>query len=172
MTGIRTKSLVLAACISMFVGAAHTASASQPSTISGPAEEVITVASADINTPDIARPVLGEVVMRTKRIWKKSWILGLTVLVMHILGFVSSIHAVMSTRTSQGAIAWIISLNTFPYVAVPAYWILGRSKFNGYVTASHADDEKLPQILRDLPSNIDRFSSIPRAGVKPAGPSP
>ena len=49
----------------------------------------------------------------------------------HTLGFISSIHAVMSTRTSQGAIAWVVSLNTFPYLAVPAYWVLGRSRFQG-----------------------------------------
>ena len=51
--------------------------------------------------------------------------------IFHLLGAISSIHAIMSTRTAQGAIAWAVSLNTFPYVAVPAYWVLGRNKFNG-----------------------------------------
>jgi cardiolipin synthase len=50
----------------------------------------------------------------------------------HIVGAISSIQAIMSTRTPQGAIAWAISLNTAPYVAVPAYWVFGRSKFDGY----------------------------------------
>ena len=58
----------------------------------------------------------------------------------HLMGLVSSIHAVMSTRTSQGAIAWAVSLNTFPYLAVPAYWVLGRSRFQGYVTARRIVD--------------------------------
>lgn len=40
----------------------------------------------------------------------------------------------METRTSQGAIAWAVSLNTFPYLAVPAYWVFGRTKFEGYVS--------------------------------------
>ncbi len=61
----------------------------------------------------------------------------------HVLGLLSSIEAVMSTRTSQGAIAWAIALNTFPYVAVPAYWILGRSKFQGYVTARRSEDQEV-----------------------------
>jgi hypothetical protein len=26
-------------------------------------------------------------------------------------------------------VAWAVSLNAFPYLAVPAYWILGRSRF-------------------------------------------
>ena len=54
--------------------------------------------------------------------------------IFHILGIISSLHVLMTGRTSQGTIAWGVSLNTFPVVAVPAYWILGRSKFEGYVT--------------------------------------
>jgi cardiolipin synthase A/B len=53
------------------------------------------------------------------------------VLVAHILGFLSSIDAVRSTRTPQGTIAWAVALNTFPYVAVPAFRVLGRSRFHG-----------------------------------------
>lgn len=60
--------------------------------------------------------------------------MAILLLVAHVLGVVSSFHALMSTRTSQGAIAWIVSLNTIPVVSVPAYWVLGRNKFNGYVT--------------------------------------
>lgn len=48
----------------------------------------------------------------------------LAAIAFHFLGLLSSIHAVMSTRTPQGAIAWAASLNTFPYIAVPAYWVL------------------------------------------------
>ncbi|QDT56589.1 putative cardiolipin synthase YwiE [Caulifigura coniformis] len=54
------------------------------------------------------------------------------VMLMHTLGAISSIQAVMSTRTPQGAIAWAISLNTIPYIAVPAYWVFGQSHFDGY----------------------------------------
>ena len=52
-----------------------------------------------------------------------------------IMGLFSSVHAIMRTRTPQGAIAWAVSLNALPIVAVPAYWVFGRSKFNGYVNA-------------------------------------
>lgn len=58
---------------------------------------------------------------------------ALIVFVFHLLGALSSVDAVMSVRTSQGAIAWAVSLNTFPYLAVPTYWVLGRSRFHGYV---------------------------------------
>ncbi len=61
----------------------------------------------------------------------------------HLLGILSSFDAVMSTRTSQGAVAWVISLNTFPWLAVPAYWVFGRTKFQGYVIGRQADDSVL-----------------------------
>ena len=57
------------------------------------------------------------------------------VIVAHFLGVITAFAALMATRTSQGTIAWIIALLTFPYLAVPAYWVFGRSKFKGYVTA-------------------------------------
>ena len=69
-------------------------------------------------------------------------IVAALVAVFHVLGIVSAVHAVMSTRTSQGAIAWAVSLVTFPYLAVPAYWVLGRSKFQGYVLARRTSDDQ------------------------------
>ena len=74
--------------------------------------------------------------------------IGTILTTFHVLGLVSSIHAVMGTRTSQGAIAWVVSLITFPYVAVPAYWILGRSKFQGYVTSRQEGDLEIQHIVR------------------------
>jgi len=67
--------------------------------------------------------------------WKrhKKKILSIGFIVFHLLGALSSINAVMHTRTPQGAIAWVVSLNTFPYAAVPAYWIFGASKFDDYI---------------------------------------
>ncbi|MGE0159796.1 MAG: cardiolipin synthase [Gemmatimonadales bacterium] len=69
------------------------------------------------------------------RHWRRSRIIVWTLVVAQCLGFVSSINALMSTRTPQGTIAWIVSLNTMPVLAVPAYWVFGRNRFNGYVRA-------------------------------------
>lgn len=69
--------------------------------------------------------------------WRRGRVVVVVLGIAHILGAISSVNALMSTRTSQGAIAWIVSLNTLPVVAVPAYWVFGRNKFNGYVTARH-----------------------------------
>jgi len=79
------------------------------------------------------------------------------VVTMHVVGFLSSIHAVMSTRTSQGAIAWAVSLNTFPYIAVPAYWILGRSRFRGYVTARKAGELEIEPMVHSVEATMEQL---------------
>nr|WP_267955220.1 cardiolipin synthase [Halomonas ethanolica] len=70
-------------------------------------------------------------------------------LIAHVVGLFSSVEALMSSRTSQGAIAWIVSLNTIPYVAVPTYWIFGRNTFEGYVTSRRDEDSELARALAD-----------------------
>lgn len=54
-------------------------------------------------------------------------------LVFYVLGALSSLHALLRTRTPQGTIAWLMALNTVPMLAVPAWWVFGRSRFYGYV---------------------------------------
>ena len=87
-------------------------------------------------------------------------IIAIAVALFHILGLVSSIHALMSTRTTQGTIAWIVSLNTFPYLAVPAYWILGRNRFQGYVTARQSGDHEVHEFTCQVKDVIAKFREI------------
>jgi cardiolipin synthase len=75
----------------------------------------------------------------------------------HVVGFFSSIHAVMGTRTPQGAIAWGIGLNAFPYVTVPAYWILGRSRFQGYVTSRNEEDREIRHVNREAEKLVGEY---------------
>ena len=67
-----------------------------------------------------------------------------------ILGLISSIHAVLQPRTSQGAIAWIVCLIAIPFVAVPAYWVFGRSRFKGYVTAWRDASLNIEEDIKNL----------------------
>ena len=68
------------------------------------------------------------------------------VLLAHVAGFLTSLHAIMSVRTPQGTIAWVVSLNTFPYVTVPAYWVFGRNEFRGYVTLRQSEDQEIEDL--------------------------
>lgn len=80
-----------------------------------------------------------------------------TAAIFHVLGFFASVNAVMTARTSQGAIAWAVSLNTCPYVAVPAYWFLGRSRFHGYVTARRAGDVNVQQEIEHVLEKLNLY---------------
>ncbi len=79
------------------------------------------------------------------------------IFIIHILGALTSIHAVMTARTAQGATAWVISLNTFPLVAVPAYCVFGQTKFAGYDLIRHtrmlADSSDMKKTLKILDEN-------------------
>ncbi len=79
------------------------------------------------------------------------------IILFHIAGFLSSINAVMNTRTSQGAIAWAVSLNTFPYLAVPAYWVLGRSRFRGYILTRHSNNVKVQNKLQNMFTELEPY---------------
>ena len=60
--------------------------------------------------------------------------LHVTLLVLLYAGSAAcAVHAVMDTRTAQGATAWIIGLISFPFIALPLYLIFGRRRFVGYV---------------------------------------
>ena len=99
---------------------------------------------------------------------RKYKIITIIFLVAQIAGLITSIPALMSTRTSQGTIAWIVSLNTFPIIAVPAYWIFGQSKFKGYVTAKQLEElevhdsvESIYNKIKDfIPNNYDEYGRI------------
>ena len=93
--------------------------------------------------------------------------IALIVVVFHVLGLLSSIHAIMSTRTEQGAIAWAVSLNTFPYVAVPAYWVLGRSRFQGYVDARRGEMAEIAVLTEETGKAVRDFE-LPPEGFTPA----
>ena len=91
----------------------------------------------------------------TGRLRKRKWML-LTwfITFAHVASALTSVRAIMEVRTAQGAIAWAIALNSMPYLSVPAYWVFGRSKFQGYVLARRKDraqiDPTARQYLLDL----------------------
>jgi len=75
-------------------------------------------------------------------------IIAIIAIIFHLLGIISAVKAIMESRTPQGAIAWVLGLVTFPYVAVPAYWVFGRSKFQGYVALFRANQEQIDPMVR------------------------
>ncbi|MBE9045966.1 cardiolipin synthase [Pleurocapsales cyanobacterium LEGE 10410] len=62
-------------------------------------------------------------------------IYSVATVIVHGIGILTAAHGVMVVRSSRGAIAWGISLITFPWVAIPLYWILGNNEFFEYAQA-------------------------------------
>lgn len=96
-------------------------------------------------------------------------ITALTFLV-YAMGIGSTLHAIMSARTPQGAIAWSVSLCTFPFIALPLYWIFGRTHFNGYVDARRTRDQRTNPLIKEtlmkLPDSVpDALDRTPDEGV-------
>lgn len=82
----------------------------------------------------------------------------------YVSGIVLAVDAVMTVRTSQGTIAWIVSLLTFPYVAVPLYWVFGRSKYLGYIDARRTESKDMQPIIdRVVPELPDYVVQLPES---------
>ena len=101
------------------------------------------VAPAEPESPSVATEVATEPAASgrpsragTKKRRRKALLLTIA----HVVGFLSSLHALMTVRTAQGTIAWVVSLNAVPLLAVPAYWVFGRSRFQGYVIQRQSRD--------------------------------
>jgi cardiolipin synthase A/B len=75
---------------------------------------------------------------------------------------VLAVDAVMTVRTSQGSIAWIVSLLTIPYVAVPLYWIFGRTKYYGYINARRTESKDMRPIIDRVVLELPEFIVHPK----------
>ena len=75
----------------------------------------------------------------------------------YVSGVVLAVDAVMTARTSQGSIAWLVSLLTFPYVAVPLYWVFGRSKYIGYIDARRTENKDMQPIVDRVVPELPEF---------------
>ncbi|MFN5737638.1 MAG: PLDc N-terminal domain-containing protein, partial [Akkermansiaceae bacterium] len=80
------------------------------------------------------------------------------IILFYVFGFIHILHALMNTRTSQGTIAWVVSLMFMPFLAIPLYWLLGRNKFEGYVRARRGNDAELRKIAKDMSENLKKFA--------------
>lgn len=97
--------------------------------------------------------------------------LGLAALVtFYLVGIAHVLHALMNVRTSQGAIAWVISLLTVPFLALPMYWLLGRTRFSRNVGGRREADGRLQKLaesmhrrLRDYEVDLPEDDAFERA---------
>jgi len=80
---------------------------------------------------------------------------AVTVVLFYVLAVVSAVEAVLKSRTAQGSIAWIISLLTFPFVAVPLYLVFGRNRFDGYLEDRVEIEEHTARLIRETRGTVE-----------------
>ena len=92
-----------------------------------------------------------------------SWLHAFVLFAVQLIGLFSVAHALSSVRTSQGTIAWVVSLLALPIVAVPLYWVFGRNQFYGYILARRATAPAFTGIRDHLVGQAGTFRA---AGIK------
>ncbi|MEO5713628.1 MAG: cardiolipin synthase [Luteolibacter sp.] len=84
--------------------------------------------------------------------------LGLVALItFYVVGLLHVLHALMHVRTSQGTIAWVISLLTVPFLAIPMYWLLGRTRFSKNVGGRRENDSNLNKLAVAMHTRLRRY---------------
>ncbi len=95
------------------------------------------------------------------------------VVLVYVIAIASAMEAILKARTSQGAIAWTISLLTLPYITVPLYLVFGRNKFDGYPRQWKEIEEEERERLRLESSGLieqhelDLSNDLPFSSAKP-----
>ncbi len=77
-------------------------------------------------------------------------IIAIAVPLVELLGIAAAVHAIMNSRTSQGAPAWAVALVAMPFVTLTLYAFFGRNKFHGYVRMRSAKDEAVHHFIEDI----------------------
>lgn len=91
------------------------------------------------------------------QIFGRKTIVAWVVLMFYLFGIVAAIEAIMTARTAPGAVAWSVSLVSFPFVAVPAYLVFGRSKFEGLTEAVEQNQAEIDTLIGEFRSNLQRW---------------
>lgn len=76
---------------------------------------------------------------------------------LYAVGIFHVFHALMNVRTSQGTIAWVLSLLTMPFLALPLYWLVGRTRFQKTVGGRRGADERLRKLGEEMYRHLRKY---------------
>ena len=74
--------------------------------------------------------------------------------VFYTLGVATALHAAMTARTPTGAVAWVVSLLSMPFIAVPLYAVFGRNRFQGRAEAFKQKSQEINDLMADCAEQI------------------
>lgn len=88
-------------------------------------------------------------------------VLALGALLLYGVALFFIYRILMTYRSAQGAVAWIISLLALPWISVPLFLMFGRNRFYGYVRARRSGDKALDPLITQFEHQA---ASLPHAG--------
>jgi cardiolipin synthase len=93
--------------------------------------------------------------------WTAHWpaLFKIQLLLVHALGVLNAVHAILKVRSPQAALGWALGLVTFPYFAIPLYWTFGRTKFIGYRSAMTDTSGPLHSAAAEAMAAIEPFAT-------------
>lgn len=86
-------------------------------------------------------------------------VLALLIAGLYLAALACIYRILLTYRTTQGAIAWIIVLIGLPYVAVPLFLLIGRYRFGGYVKARRMGDSDINKLLDQFEQQTTSIAS-------------
>ena len=83
-------------------------------------------------------------------------LVAVALVLVYVLAIVSALEAILNARTSQGAVAWTISLLTLPYITVPLYLVFGRTRFDGYLEQRDEIERESRRLMSETSDLIEQ----------------
>lgn len=84
---------------------------------------------------------------------------AVTLIIIYLIGFICACLALLTSRTPQGATAWVVGLITLPFVTIPIYLVFGRSKFYGYKRRFKSIEKKMNDKFTSMEGILDSFEN-------------
>ena len=84
--------------------------------------------------------------------------IALAAVLFYLLSIYFALEAIIKTRTSQGAIAWTISLLSIPFIALTCYLVFGRNKFDGYLDQREEIEAESLRLIEGTSGAIEKHT--------------
>ena len=81
-------------------------------------------------------------------------LIAVSLAIAYALALFCVLRVLLSSRTPQGAIAWIVALLSFPYISLILYALFGRNRFSGYVRARRTGDLEVAHFVESLEASL------------------
>ncbi|MFV1984664.1 MAG: cardiolipin synthase [Thiohalomonadales bacterium] len=94
-------------------------------------------------------------------------IAGLIFFIVEFIGIIFALNVVMSSRSSQGTIAWSMSLIMMPFFTIPLYLLFGRTRFNGYAEKMRDKEKEIGEQWLDWHKQMLALAAPATENLKP-----